>query len=763
VKTSEETAATNAPDPVERQQPDDSEAPPDQPVFQLKWPQAELSRVANKIQHDYRSALADHNRRINRWREYMRRWLGSVDLPNEGEETASNVPVPYVRWNILTKWAKEMDALFGDDAEIVAVPVGPSDYKRDRKISKYMTWRVFNSMKLTNPFCEFVLRKILFGRSVAYSPWKRSTFEVGNTGKEVVDYEGPDFVPLWPDDWIVPCEEVKSLHEFSFVIRRYRVTPDELLKGEEEGRYQNIRKNWQQIINLAQHGIQREFEGEEIKREADEAEGLLYQRPLSSGEWVMILEWYGHWRPLKKGVGKRGGGSSKDASEWDWDKREMHTQEFVIRFLWDLRLVVSVQNLADLYPTKRDRRPFVETSMFKDGRYWSAGLCELLIDLEDELRVNHNQATEAGQLAMNPPMAYRPASGLTPEMIRVEPGLAIPMDNPQTDIVQIRIQANMDIAQWKEQCVIAYGEKLTGMSDLQMGRQSDRPNAPRTARQTVALLEEGNVRISLDNKVLREDMSAVLSHFWDLEYIFSPEGVFFRVAEEDADGLFEVNNGGSILTMQDRDGRYDFRLQFANSVYSREAKKEQALARYQLDLQNPLIAQNPVALWEVTKEAHDALGDPNFADLVPRPGQPDQPVDPKEEWVRLLHGEEIHVNPMDNDQLHLIRHYKDIQAAEKDKSGVISDPDSVKKLLLHYHDHVMQLQQKKMMQAVAEQAVAAAQQLAGAGGPLALPHGLFGGGGGPQKPGVQPTQPPGNPLAQGPNIYSGHPEVMHEQ
>ena len=120
-------------------------------------------------------------------------------------------------------------------------------------------------------------------------------------------------------------------------------------------------------------------------------------------------------------------------------------------------------------------------------------MAEMLIDLEDELRVNHNQATESGQLAMNPPLGYRPASGFNPETFKMSPGLAIPLDNPQTDVVQLKIGANMDIAQWKEQCVLAYGEKLTGMSDLQMGRQSDRPNAPRTAQQTVSLLEEGNV------------------------------------------------------------------------------------------------------------------------------------------------------------------------------------------------------------------------------------------------------------------------------
>lgn len=716
----------------------------DQQDFQLRWSESELSRIANRIQHDYRAALADHNRRIARWREFYRRWRAVTGTPMQGEEAASNVPVPFIRWNIFTKWAKEMDSLFGDDAEIVAVPVGPSDYRRDKKISRYMTWRVFNSMKLMNPFCEFVLRKLIFGKSIAYSPWKRDTFEV--KGKTIVDYEGPDFAPCWPDDVIVPAEEVKTIHEFSFVIRRVRVTPDQLLQGEEEGRYQGIAKNWEKIVTHAQRGSQRGSEGEEIKLEKDEAEGIMYQNPQSAGEWVTILEWYGRWRPLKKG--------KKDAAEWDFEKRDMRQKEFVVRYLWDLHMVIGVQSLEDLYPTKKNRRPFVESSMCKDGTYWSPGLAEMLIDLEDELRVNHNQATEGAQMAMNPPLGYRPASGLTPDTIRLEAGLAIPMDNPQSDIFQIQIKSNLEAATWKEQVTLAYGEKLTGMSDLQMGRQSDRPNAPRTATQTVKLLEEGNVRISLDTKVLREDMSAVLSHFWDLEFMFSPEQTFFRVTEEDADGLFPTNNGAAAITSEDRDGRYDFRLQFANSVWSKEVKKEQALARYQLDLQNPLIVNNPRALWQVTRDAHEALGDPDFADMVAEPPAPDISIDPGEEWVRMEQGEEVHVNPMDNDQVHMIRHYRDYQSAQQDPQG---DPEAKKALMAHYLNHIAQLQQKKLQQALIEQAVQAAGQMmqGGAGGkPLAFPAGLFGN---------APQQPAGNPLASGPNLYSGHPEVLHEQ
>lgn len=723
----------------------------DQQVFQLKLPEPEIVRLYNRVITDYRSALTDHRARMARWAGYYRRWRSMVNDPIEGEEEASNFPYPYIRENVLTALSKHIDAIYGDDAEIVAVPVGPSNYKRDAKISKYMTWRVFNSMKLQNRFIEFETRKLIFGRSIAWSPWKRDVYEVLDPNDnyspvEIVDYEGPEFLPLWPDDLIAPAEDVRSVHEFSWVVRKYRTTPGELLQGEVEGRYQNVKKNWDQIVNISTRGMQRDFEGDDVKIEKDIAEGVLYQRPLSAGEWVTILEWYGRWRPLKRGA--------RDADEHDFKKRDMKQKDFVVRVMLDLPLVLGVQDLQQLYPIMRQRRPFVESSLLKDGSYWCAGMGEMLLDLEDELAANYNQGTEGVQMAIQPPIGYRPATGMTPETIRIEPGLGIPLDNPQTDMKQIEVRADLSALQWKEQTTRAVGERLTGHSDLQMGRQPDRPNAPKTAAQTNALLEEGNVRISLDTKILQEDMAGVLAHFWELEYQFSPDEVFFRVTEEDADGLFAWKDGGSILSLEDRDGRYDFRLKFANSVWSRELKKQQALARYQLDLQNPLIVNNPQALWETTNDAHDALGDPNFADIVPKPPAPDVPIDPKEEWVKMLHGETVTVNPLDNDQLHLIRHYKDMQDAIKDGNA---DPDALVKMVAHYHQQIQQLEAKKMQQAVIEQGLRAMQQVMGGASPAQMPNGLFGG-----NPG-QPSIPQGDMQATGPFPFAPHPEVIHEQ
>jgi hypothetical protein len=720
---------------------------------------AEIARLASRIQADYHSAIADHNQRMVKNQEFMRRWRAKAEMPAVGEEKLSNFPLPYIRWNVLTALSKEMDSLFGDDAEVVANPVGASDYRKDKKVGLYMTWRVFDSMKALNRFCVFILRKLVFGRAFAFSPWQRETYTV--RGKEIVSYEGPGFEPQYPDDIIVPVEEVETIHDFSFVIRRFRCTPEDLLKGEEEGRYFGIADDFQDIVNTSWRGENREPQGEQVKLEQDDSEALSYTRPQSSDETLMVLEWYGKWRMLKD--------PEIDGDEKDISRRELHESQLVIRMIWEMYKVVSIQDLEELYPNMKNRRPIVESSMFKDGSYWSPGMAELLIDIEDELRANYNLGQDAGEISVGPVVFYRPAAGINPKTLKLEPRTAIPCDNPATDVRVERFVADLNFTSETEQKLLAYGERLSGQTDMSMGRQADRPNAPRTARQTDALLEEGNVRISLDTKVLQEDMGLVLSHFWDLERMFSPKSTFFRVTEDDANGLFPVQQGGADMTDEDREADYDFSIKFANSIHSREAAKQLTLARYQLDLQNPLIQHNPQALWRVTAEAHKALGDPNFADLVPEPPEPDLPVDPKVEWTRCLQGDDIHVNPGDNDELHLQRHQKDLQQATADNKA---DPETVPqepidKMKGHYLEQLQQLQHKKIMQAITEQAITAVRQLGalgalGQGTPGAVPglqSGQAGPGGQPMVPpgifGATPVmpQPTGNTAATNPQVY----------
>jgi hypothetical protein len=673
---------------IDPQQVKEADAP------QLALGANELVRLANRIDQDYWSAKSDHDVRMRRFSTFYMKWRNRVEMPAVGEEAASNFRVPILQWQVFSKWAKEHASLFGADSEVLAKPIGPDDQRRVRKIGRFMTWRLFDSMRIQNPAAIFNFRKILFGRSHAYAPWRHETFDVpmrDGSFRECCSYDGPGFEPLWPDDFIVPAEDVKNLHEFSFVMRRYRATPDQLLDGEADGRYQQIDANFAKIIAYSNDRRRRDQYAEPVKVEKDLAEGVTYEGSLSAANSLQVWEWYGRWRMLK---------GKADAREDNLKRRDKFESDLCIRYLPELNLIVGAQDLAEMYPYTRNRRPFVEAALVEDGSYWGPGFGELLETIEEELSVNHNLMTDGGALSVGPVIFYRPASGFNPETFRYRPGTAVATEDPGGVKVS-EFRANLEPCVLKEQAVIGYSERVTGLTDQNLGRVQDRPNAPRTARQTLALLEEGDVRASLDMSVLRESWGEILTHFWELERMYGSPNTFFRVTEEDAGGLFDTHLGGAYLDESELSGNYDFHLQFATSAVSKEQNKQNQLALYQIDLQNPLIVNNPQALWNVLDKIHKAFGDDRFSDLVPKPPDMGMPVDPKEEWTRLLEHEDINVNPLDNDQQHIERHNKDLvyASAEPDKL----DHDAYRLMEHHILEHLQQMQQKKMMAALTSQ------------------------------------------------------------
>lgn len=666
--------------------------------MQLDLSRNELGRLGRRIQEDYDAAIGDHERRMERFRSYYQRWRNRVDPPARGEEHEPNFSVPLVQWNVAQKWADDMSKLLGADAEIVAKPVGPADQKLAAKVGRYETWRVFQSMRLVNSFATFCFRKTLFGRSHAYAPWLRQTFPVRDPRTRAVTeklaYEGPGFFPLWPDDLIVPAEDAVSIHDFSYCIRRYRVRVDDLVKGEKQGLYQGISERYEKLVEAARNTEKREAEGEEVKREKDEAEGVVFEGGLSPRGELTVLDWYGWWRKLK---GRR------DAREENLRDRERYESELVGSYIPDLDLVIGAQDLLDLYPTKRLRRPIVETSLLKDGSYWSPGFGEILESIEDESTVNHRLFTKAGMLAVGPLIFYKPSAGFDPGTFFVAPGMAVPTEDPASVNV-VRMTADLQYPILQGQALNRYAERTTGLTDMSGGRASDQPNQPRTARGTLALLEQGNIRANLDTLVLREDMSEVVRHFWTLEQQFpGTEKTFFRVTEEEAKGLFPTSKGGAEMKPEEMLGDYDFDLKFATSAWSREAEKDRAIQVFGLDLQNPLILNNPRALWVATNRLHKALGDDNLGDILPEPADLARPRTPIEEWNLALQGEDLLVHPDDHDELHEREHLGQIQREREDPER--ADLQAIRAMIEHTKDHRKQASEKLLRQALVQETV----------------------------------------------------------
>jgi hypothetical protein len=698
-------------DPVEVQDPhihdlpEESEPPE---LFEELHP-AELRRLGLQVNEDFEAALIGHQERMRRFARYWRLWRNVADEPvEEGDPTYR---VPLVQSTVFAKWAQNLDSLFGDDAEITAEAVGPSDAATAAKVGCFQDWRVFSDMKLVNPFAVYEFRKLLNGRSFAYAPWCTKHYWVNGidpkSGKRAkrreVYYEGPGFEPLHPDDLLVPAERVSSLHEFSFVIRKLKLTPQELLDGETDGRYFGISDNWEEIVKAAAIAPELETRGDEGKLEEQFIEGVQLDstgRGQQEGGRLTVYEWYGHWRlPASLGA---------DVELNDAKKRDRVQTELRVTYIPDEELVISVDDLADIYPGTPYRRPFTEASMVKDGSYWCMGLGEMLEQIEDESTHVHRTFMTSGEMSAGPVILAQPDSGIKKDRGVWKPFSILWTQNTAgVRTLETRVDHNWAIAMG--QSFEGWKEKATGVSDSNVGRSTDRPNAPRTASGQLALIEQGNIRASIDTRSLKEDFNAVVSWFWTLETMFGSEETFFRVTEEDAAGLFDVAQGGSKLTQAERGGRFDFKVKFATSYWSREAKKERFLALYPLLAQNPLVLQNPAILGQVTRELCKQLGHPEIAAMIPMPSQIDTPKTPGEEWTLMLQGQDVEPHQQDNGPMHLVDHNRQLQKALQSKTP---DEDAIMRLQDHIAKQEAMEMQKAQMMAMAG-AVVQQAQLAG--------------------------------------------------
>jgi len=512
--------------------------------FQIELPDAEKALLAYRIEQDFLLAKASHVRWSERCAEWMKKWEARVDAPRVGDEDKPNQVVPLLQWQTFNKLARDLQALLGEEAEITARPTGPSDRAVVSKVGRWMTSRLFDQMGIINPLCEFEFRRILNGWSCAYRPWYRKEFDTLEGGKRsrACAYEGPGFFPLEPDDLMVPPERgVKSIQDFSFVVRRVRVTVDDIQRGAGTLYFEDCGTPdfLQKLIDWAQQAPSNDYtlEGQDpVRTERERSEGVDYNAYMLGRRAIWMWEWYGKWRPLK---------GSAPAGENEIARREPYEADWVVRFIPGMKEIVGCQDLLELYPKMRKRRPFVESTLIKDGSYRPKGFGALLSDLEDDATANSRLFTAAGELSVWPIVFYKPGGGMRPGAIKMQPGMAIPTEDPSSVNV-VKLNPNLAYAEARQQDVLATGERVTGITDQSLGRAVDRPNAPRTATGQLALIEEGNVRAYLDSTILREDMEQIISDIWDLDCDLVPKtepGLFFRVTEEQANGLFDVKQG----------------------------------------------------------------------------------------------------------------------------------------------------------------------------------------------------------------------------
>lgn len=624
---------------------------PQDKIVQLELPPERIEALERLIDEQYSVDSVDLEQRNKKFQAWYRLWRNGMEVNSFPNEEESNFSVPIILWSILQKLSKELDALLGEESEIVVSPIGKMDASRVEKIRRWMNWRIKNSLKLFPKLYIHLLQKLIFGTSISSVQWKtktrlvkekrpvkefvqgpvdqqtglptqveQDTGEFEDVEREIVEFDGPDLEIENLENLVWPVN-ARSVIDNDHLIRILNVTEDQLLDLREEGHLSDKLLDEDTLEKLKNFDDELEIHGQEIREEKDIQDNLPTEVP-SGGQSEFRL--YNCFEKFKI------------------KESDTRTSEIVCYYSPDLRKVLGVARLVDMFPD--GRRPLIESKAIQDvNRPLGIGLCELLEPISNEIDSFHNLAIAAGEGAIGPVVFYEEGSGFEPKSFKLEPYVAVQV----ADVNKIKVvnlgQINLQPYVLMLQNNMSFVERLTGLTSDQQGLQSTQPNAPRTFGQQALLHAESSIRLLLDIRLERENLRELLRRVWEMDKRFLGPETFFRVTEED---------GGDVLTKEDMQGEFDFDIGPVTAISNRSQKNQELAQAFALSAQMG-IPQISVSLF---RKILEKLGQHDIAKMLPSMKDIAPPMNPDDENILMLQGQDVDPHPMDNNIQHIARH-----------------------------------------------------------------------------------------------------------
>jgi hypothetical protein len=306
---------------------------------------------------------------------------------------------------------------------------------------------------------------------------------------------------------------------------------------------------------------------------------------------------------------------------------------------------------------KSGLRPYFKIDFHKrHGQESGVGLAELMYTLAKELDAIHNMKIDFGLLSSMPWGFYRATATLTEERMPIEPGKLIPTDDPQADVHFPNLGPRQAFAGQEEQFLFGQIERLTSISDVNLGSIGGQ-GVTRTATGARALLGESNANLNVPLRRMNRGWKQALTYVFQMLQEKMPPGFEFRLTGSDGKTYFR-----RIASREELKGMYDFELE-ANSANSNQAVKEQvAMETYQitsnpLDLQLGLIS--PLERYESLKNVLQVKGIRDYSRFIRKPDGINRAYTPDEIVNRVVRGIDVPLTP-DQDLQGFLAYFEEV-------------------------------------------------------------------------------------------------------
>lgn len=286
---------------------------------------------------------------------------------------------------------------------------------------------------------------------------------------------------------------------------------------------------------------------------------------------------------------------------------------------------------------------FKATFHLRHGTEDGVGLVELLYSLGKEIDAIHNITVDVGILSSLPIGFYRPTTAsLKDERLPIEPGALIPVDNPGQDVYFPNMGMRTSFGFTEAQALQTYVERLTSISDLNLGIIAGQ-GATRTATGTRAILGEANNNLSAQIKRLTRPWGNAINYiFHMLQYRIDP-GMQFRILGDDGNAYWR-----QIVSRQELEGSYDIEVDANSANSNKQVQIEQANMIYQAS-QNPIDLQlgliTPAERYEAVAYMFKVNGIKDISKFLRKPEQAPIRFTPIEIANRVLAGIDTPLDP----------------------------------------------------------------------------------------------------------------------
>jgi hypothetical protein len=469
------------------------------PVKQLSLTPQQADRLRRWLQEELQKIREKREARQHKWIEWRRQYEGAVrkakNFPWKG---ASNVFVPLTGIYVDAIHANMMNRLFGHERiwdvkalhETLVTGVNLKDgqaitwVQLAEAVQEYMEYLGGQQgpMDIYDTMSQALLEEIKLGTAVVHNPWVTLTKEehvldpqsgeiTRNTPVKIYDGMKPKLIPL-EDFLILPhYAEIHGPEASPLVGHYYWLRPGEVANHDAEGWYR--RGAMQKVLGLP--GGE-----EEVVKDAqamDEEEPHTVTDLRREDDYQMADLWLRF--PLKEGG-------------------------------VELRLFVTYHEqsntLMRVHPWLYKTPPYEAMRYVRrEGRFYGIGVPEMLETIQKGVNTSFNQAVDNATVANMRCVKVRAGSQLARNFGDIYPGRKFFVDNVD-DIKEFQLGEVYPSIFQVGLLLRDFAERRTGISDFNLGRESEVLGRGSTATTTMALLQESARRFDLYSKDTRRSV-----------------------------------------------------------------------------------------------------------------------------------------------------------------------------------------------------------------------------------------------------------------